>query len=271
MRVRRGVLVLGLTALAAWGLLRAFPVRVGMETILTPRPLARVGLFNPIRDSEDPRGSAYAVQVWLAEGVATKLDPILEAAGGVDGRGRRGGRPPLILNETKAVEVLVALRQALGTQPLRAPRVVVRGGTSAFVQVLNQQSYVSAIETTSDGALAPVVDVGNSGMELQVWPTTRADGAGVDVRVSAGFERLHRLATIPFPDGPPGSDVTFQRPERDGWALESTFTLPPNCMAVFAMTEQANGSIARPTTRPTRAVLLIRADIVVGGTTTRPR
>ncbi|MBI4882289.1 MAG: hypothetical protein HY812_21905 [Planctomycetes bacterium] len=116
-----------------------------------------------------------------------------------------------------ACETWLAERQQAQGDLLAAPRLMLLGGETAHVSVIDQMSYVRTYETRAVGeavVVDPVVDVVQDGIIIQITPIIGPQGEtislGVDVRVRA-VKRPIETVELEIP--PERTKVLLQLPE----------------------------------------------------------
>ncbi len=127
------------------------------------------------------------------------------------------------------VDFLIRATQADSrTSLLTAPRLVLFNGQRAWVAVVNQQSFVSALTPVVDAAgAAPTVSTIETGAVLDAQVTVSADKRYVTMTLRPSVGRLLGIQTFPFLTGANAGEGSFvQLPNISRQVLRTTVTVP---------------------------------------------
>lgn len=111
-----------------------------------------------------------------------------------------------------------------------APRITLFNGQRAYVLVQSQRAYVKSLEISKDASgkisYSPDIDVVSSGVVFDASATATADRKHVTMVLRPRLSTLVALRDVPFPNSPPGENLSVQQPDVQISELRTVASVP---------------------------------------------
>ncbi|MFI5380963.1 MAG: hypothetical protein ACHRHE_16820 [Tepidisphaerales bacterium] len=226
--------------LIGWLLLRTYPIAIGFSTPHFNNVRMMEISTPPLLKPDDPslrNRSQIRVEMVFVREDAGRIKVLLGQVGAACDE--PPGWPPqdakhILLSDASAT----AFRKSFEPQAsiVTAPRVTIFNSQSGFCTIISCQAYVLNACSRQAGrtAFTPDIDAPHSGILTMYRPDIVQSGTSVQLHMRVQHPQWRNLATIRFPDAPPGTDLIIQRPEITGLEImDKTILIPDGQTALF--------------------------------------
>jgi hypothetical protein len=128
------------------------------------------------------------------------------------------------------LDAIMKVATAKPSTVVTAPRITIFNGQRAYVMVGTQRAYVKSLTISKDKdgktSYEPVVDVVNFGIIFDVQGTLSADRKNITLGLRPKLSTLVALRDVPFPNAPPGENLSVQQPDVQTSEMKTTVTVP---------------------------------------------
>jgi beta-lactamase regulating signal transducer with metallopeptidase domain len=176
------------------------------------------------------------------------------------------------LNRDQVQAFLRAIAASKEAAIVTAPRVTLFNGQRAYVLVGTQRAYVKSltINKSADGKTSyePEIGIADSGVILDAQATITSDRKRATITLRPQLAELKAIRDVPFPNSPPGENLSVQQPDVETSEIRTTVTVGDGETVLIRGLRGSMNLEQDPSGKPSQArnvLLLVKPTIIVEG------